>query len=55
MTKVVILGANGKIAREAIDLFLDRTDTQLTLFLRKARRLSDFAGNPRVTLPRFHV
>ncbi len=39
MTKVVILGANGQIARVATDLFLKDTDAELTLYLRNARRL----------------
>ena len=39
MTKVLILGANGQIARVAINLFLKCPDLQLTLFLRRANRL----------------
>ena len=39
MTNILILGAHGQIARLAIDLFLERTDARLTLYLRKARRL----------------
>ncbi|MBG9472188.1 NAD(P)H-binding protein [Priestia megaterium] len=39
MTNVLILGANGGIARLAIDLFLDQTDAKLTLYLRNASRL----------------
>jgi uncharacterized protein YbjT (DUF2867 family) len=39
MNNVLIIGANGGIARHAIDLFLNQTDAQLTLYLRKARRL----------------
>lgn len=38
-TRVLILGANGLIARVAIDLFLKETDAKLTLYLRNARRL----------------
>lgn len=38
--KVLILGANGQIAQVATELFLERTDVQLTLFLRRAKRLS---------------
>jgi nucleoside-diphosphate-sugar epimerase len=41
MTNVLILGANGSVARHAIDLFLNETDARLTLYLRKARRLSN--------------
>jgi len=36
---VLILGANGQIARVAIDLFLTKTDSKLTLYLRNAGRL----------------
>jgi len=39
MTNILILGANGQIARVATELFLERTDARLTLYLRKARRL----------------
>ncbi|MCY8034312.1 NAD(P)H-binding protein [Bacillus sonorensis] len=39
MNNVLILGANGGIARYAIDLFLKETDAQLTLYLRNASRL----------------
>jgi len=39
MRNVLILGANGSIAREATRLFLDETDAQLTLFLRDPSRL----------------
>lgn len=38
--KVLILGANGQIAQVATELFLERTDAQLTLYLREAKRLS---------------
>jgi uncharacterized protein YbjT (DUF2867 family) len=37
--KVLVLGANGQIARFAIDLFLEHTGAQLTLYLRRAKRL----------------
>jgi uncharacterized protein YbjT (DUF2867 family) len=40
MTNILILGAHGQIARVATDLFLKRTDTRLTLYLRNARRLT---------------
>jgi uncharacterized protein YbjT (DUF2867 family) len=39
MTNVLVLGAAGSIARVATDLFLERTDVRLTLYLRSARRL----------------
>jgi len=45
---VLILGANGQIARVAIDLFLKRTDAQLTLYLRKPTRLKLAAAKERV-------
>jgi uncharacterized protein YbjT (DUF2867 family) len=38
--KVLILGANGQIAQVARELFLQRSDAQLTLYLRRAKRLS---------------
>lgn len=44
MTSVLILGANGQIARAATNLFLKRTDVRLTLYLRSARRLK-FSGH----------
>jgi uncharacterized protein YbjT (DUF2867 family) len=39
MSNVLILGANGSVARVAIDLFLQETAAQLTLYLRNAGRL----------------
>jgi uncharacterized protein YbjT (DUF2867 family) len=39
LSNVLILGANGSIARVAIDLFLKETDAQLTLYLRNSSRL----------------
>ncbi|WP_152667956.1 aldo/keto reductase, partial [Aneurinibacillus tyrosinisolvens] len=45
MSNVLILGANGSIARYAIDLFLNETDTQLTLYLRNSRRLRNMDSN----------
>lgn len=50
MTKILILGANGQIARVAIRLFLARTDAQLTLYLRNAHRLTETAPADRVTV-----
>ena len=41
MSNVLILGANGSIAREAIKLFLKDTDAQLTLYLRNAGRVKN--------------
>jgi len=48
MTHILILGANGQIARVAIDLFLKRTDARLTLYLRNARRLKPPSHTDRV-------
>jgi len=39
MSNVLILGANGSVARVAIDLFLKETDSKRTLYLRDARRV----------------
>lgn len=39
MQKILILGANGRIARFATDLLLERTDAHLTLYLRNSARL----------------
>jgi uncharacterized protein YbjT (DUF2867 family) len=41
LTNVLILGANGSIARVAIDLFLKETDAQLTLYLRNTGRIKN--------------
>jgi len=49
VTKVLILGARGSVARVAIDVFLRETKAQLTLYLRNARRLSKLASE-RVTV-----
>lgn len=40
MTKVVILGANGQLARNTTRVLLKDTDTHLILYLRRARRLT---------------
>lgn len=45
MTKIVILGAGGQIARHAIRQFLDLGDVELTLFLRKPADVRDIAGD----------
>lgn len=45
MAKVLILGANGKIARLAEHIFVDTTDTDLRLYLRDAGRLKDFTDS----------
>ncbi len=41
MTHILILGANGQLARHATTFFLDRTDAHLTLCLRRAGRLEN--------------
>jgi len=41
VTRVLILGANGQLARHTTDLFLRTTDAQLTLYLRRASRLKN--------------
>jgi uncharacterized protein YbjT (DUF2867 family) len=50
LKNVLILGANGQIARVATDLFLKRTDAHLTLYLRNAERLrlSEYAERVRI-------
>jgi uncharacterized protein YbjT (DUF2867 family) len=45
MTNVLILGANGSLARVAIDMFIKETDTQLTLYLRNSRNLRNMDSN----------
>lgn len=49
MTNVLVLGANGKIAKLATAQLLDNDQTHLTLFLRNAQRLAD-AASDRVTV-----
>jgi len=41
MTNVLILGANGQVARHTTPVFLEETDARLTLFLRRAGRLTN--------------
>ena len=41
MTRVLILGANGGLARHTTRLFLKNTDATLTLYLRRASRLQN--------------
>lgn len=48
MKNVLILGAAGQIAQQAIRLLADRSDVQMTLFLRDARKLSKAPSNARV-------
>ena len=40
VTRVLILGAGGQIARVATDLFLEEADAELALYLRRAGRLA---------------
>jgi uncharacterized protein YbjT (DUF2867 family) len=39
MSNILMLGANGQIARVAIELFLKTTDARLTFYLRNSKRL----------------
>lgn len=48
MNKVLILGANGQIARVATSLFLKQDDVKLTLYLRNAMRLKNFECDEQV-------
>ncbi|GAC1408080.1 MAG: SDR family oxidoreductase [Burkholderiaceae bacterium] len=41
MNRVLILGANGQVARHATARFLENTDANLTLYLRHASRLKN--------------
>jgi len=41
MNRILILGANGQLARHTTEVFLARTDARLTLFLRRAQRLEN--------------
>lgn len=51
MTKVLILGANGQIARIVEQRLLkEQPDAELTLFLRNSQRLADLADNKNVTI-----
>lgn len=51
MKKVLILGANGQIARIVEERLLqEQPDVYLTLFLHNAKRLNNLADNDRVTL-----
>ncbi|ASA20739.1 SDR family oxidoreductase [Paenibacillus donghaensis] len=45
MSNVLIIGANGSIARHVIDLFLNETDHYLTLYLRNSNRLINMEPN----------
>jgi len=41
IVKVLILGANGQLARNTTRVFPERSDTHLTLYLRRASRLNN--------------
>jgi uncharacterized protein YbjT (DUF2867 family) len=41
MANILILGANGQLARNTTRMLLEKTDARLTLYLRRARRLSN--------------
>ncbi len=41
MPKILILGANGQLARNTIPFFLKHPDVHLTLYLRRANRLKN--------------
>lgn len=50
MTKIMIIGAYGKMAQLLTEKLLKETDYDLILFLRRAQRLSKYANNDRVEL-----
>lgn len=51
MTKnVLILGANGQIARLVTDMLLHETDMNITLFLRRSSRLKHLSEKEQVTI-----
>ena len=50
MTRILLIGAHGRIARVATGLFLTTTDALLTHHLRDAQRLRQLAHEPRVRL-----
>lgn len=41
MTRILILGANGQLARHTIPFLLEHEDVTLTLYLRRAKRLAN--------------
>ncbi|WP_407977579.1 SDR family oxidoreductase [Brucella pseudogrignonensis] len=48
MTKVLLLGAGGQIARHVIDMLANDGDTEMTLFLRNASRIASAPANARI-------
>lgn len=49
MTRILIIGASGQISQEAIDLYLENTDFDLTLLARNVSKLPAYDSN-RVTV-----
>ncbi|MEY8371458.1 SDR family oxidoreductase [Aerococcaceae bacterium 50-4] len=45
MTKILIIGASGQISQEAIDLYLQNTDFELSLFARNVEKLPSYDSN----------
>ncbi|KRO00599.1 NAD(P)H-binding protein [Companilactobacillus kimchiensis] len=51
MTKIILLGATSNISKYLIPMLLENTDTEITLFARRAsQRLTDYQNNDRITL-----
>ena len=49
MTKTLILGASGQIARHVVDMLAERDDAEMTLFLRNVQKLGrDVPANARI-------
>lgn len=48
MSKVLVLGAGGQIARHVIDALANGDDIEMTLFLRNARRIASPPANARI-------
>ena len=57
MPKILILGAHGRLARDTTGFFLKHPEVQLTLYLRRANRLSNpaapIAAEVRRSVPKF--
>ncbi|AUI72040.1 SDR family oxidoreductase [Companilactobacillus alimentarius] len=51
MPKIILLGATSNISKYLIPMLLSETDSELTLFARRAtQRLTEYQDNPRITL-----
>jgi uncharacterized protein YbjT (DUF2867 family) len=50
MNKILILGANGQIARVATELFLEINNVELKLFLRKSSRINNLKGKENIQI-----